>query len=77
MKFVYMNDEQKPINVFKGGLGANHFVCRLNATEMKVFEYKLPKGATLWVKKWPDYIMISHVEKGVLKEIDAEGSESV
>ena len=68
MKIYYLNDEQKPVNVFMDGLGEGHFVARLEAAQGKLFDYKLAKNHVVWIKKWPDYIMISSIEKKLLED---------
>ena len=62
MKVFYLNDERKPVDVFIGGLGS-HYVCTLQAAEGKVFDVPVPEGSILWVKKWPDYVMLNWADE--------------
>jgi len=63
-KIYYFNDERSPITVKTQKLGGepweNDFVI-LNQQEGRLFEVEIPEGNELWIKKWPNMVMLSWI----------------
>lgn len=74
MKLFYLNDERKEITVkiqdatwdytYQTDNAKNFH--RLGPAEGRVFEVSIPIGCVLWIKKWPDILMISYCEPSAL-----------
>jgi hypothetical protein len=75
MKVFYLNDERKPIKVrimdarFDPVTFTGDSYHDLGPAEGKLFEVVLPAGGAVWVKKWPNMVMISCVSLQALADL--------
>jgi hypothetical protein len=76
MKFIYMNDEQKQVRVRIQDSRYDHILCTgdiwtsLAPGEARVFEVIVPEGSHLYVKKWPDVVLLSVVLSDVVVQLE-------
>lgn len=70
MKLYYYNDESFPVQVYLNGLGQDKLIATLNPMSGKMIEYELPHGAVPYIKKWPNYVMISYIEKASVSQFE-------
>jgi hypothetical protein len=80
MKLFYLNDERKEITVriqdatwdytYKTDNAKNFH--RLGPAEMREFDVQIPDGKVLWIKKWPDIVMISYCDPSALAQPDEQ-----
>jgi len=71
-RMYYMNDEKKSIAVrimddrYDPCTGTGDMFVNLQSCESRVFEVHCPAAHILYVKKWPNMVMISHIDPSVL-----------
>lgn len=71
-KLYYMNDEQRNMTVrilddrYDGATGTGDVYLNLQPAEARLLEIHAPAGHVLYVKKWRDMVMISHIDPSVL-----------
>jgi RNA polymerase subunit RPABC4/transcription elongation factor Spt4 len=76
MKMFYLNDEQKDIRVrimdtrYDPATGTGDLFFTLRPAEGRVFDVQCPDCHSLYVKKWKDLVMISHIESAVLAQLE-------
>lgn len=74
MKLYYYNDERFPVAVKTNKLGGEPWewdVIILKQCEGRTFDIDLPEGKAIYVKKWPDVVMITTISEGVASDLDA------
>ena len=70
----YMNDEQRPMRVrilddrYDPVNATGDVFVTLQPCEAQMFEVHAPYGHVLYVKKWKDLVMISHIDPSVLSQ---------
>lgn len=68
MKVYYLNDEKNPILVRildltydPNGDNPDHGYYCLNPAEGRSFDISMPDGSQIFIKKWPNMVMISYL----------------
>ena len=76
LQMVYVNDDLKAISVrildlrYDSFNGTGDIYVTLQPTEMQLFEVHAPAGHVLYVKKWPELVMISHIDPVLLLQLE-------
>lgn len=77
MKMFYLNDEQRPMRVrilderYDPATATGDIYLILQAGESRVIQVVAPANHVLYVKKWKDLVMISHIDPAVLAQLEA------
>jgi hypothetical protein len=80
MKVLYMNDERVNMVVkvqgiaFNAALNAGNpldpFMHILWPTECRVFDLDMPANSSVYIKKWPNMVMISYIDDSALLNLE-------
>jgi len=82
MQLYYLNDERKEIIVkvmddtwdVSGDNGKHYY--RMAPAEGRVFDISCPPGSVLYVKKWPELVMLTYIDPAVLAQLAQRPQES-
>lgn len=80
MKVFYFNDERKEVTVriqdatwdYTYQTDNSKNFHRLKAAEGREFDLVIPDGKVLWIKKWPDIVMLSYADPAALVQPDEQ-----
>ena len=76
-KFCYYNDEQKPIRVrildqrYDAATATGDIYATVETCELRVFDVHMPEGHILYMKRWPNMLMISHIDPAALAQLQS------
>lgn len=76
MQVYYLNDERKEVlvkvrdNRFDPVMCTGDVVVTLKPAEGRSFDLEVPEGSILFVKKWPDLVMISYAYPPAVAQLD-------
>jgi hypothetical protein len=85
MKVYYLNDERKPITVkimddtydhTYTKSDNSHTYSKLEAQEGRTYDIICPEGSVLWVKKWPEMVMLSYCAPAALPQSEEQPPRS-